>query len=47
MPLWGRFSTCGGFVTRLGGSGTLVGRPVENRPQVENLPHKCFSILGY
>ena len=37
--MWGRFSTCGGFVTRLGGSGILVGRPIKNRPQVKNLPH--------
>jgi len=43
--MWGRFSTCGGFVTRLGGSGTLVGRPVENRPQVKNLPHN-LKLLG-
>jgi len=41
--LWGRFSTCGGYSTRLGGICTLVGRPIENRPQVENLPH--ISIL--
>jgi hypothetical protein len=40
----GQVSTCGGFLTRLGGLGTLVGRPIENRPQVENLPHKTRAI---
>jgi hypothetical protein len=37
--MWGRFSTCGGFLTRLGGFCANIERPIENRPQVENLPH--------
>jgi hypothetical protein len=28
-----------GLSTRLGGIGMLVGRPIDNRPQVANLPH--------
>jgi hypothetical protein len=37
--MWGRLLTCGGLSTRLGGFCTLVGRPINNRPQVANLPH--------
>ena len=37
--LWGRFSTCGGFLTRRSGMGTEPSGRVENPPQVENLPH--------
>jgi len=36
---WGRLSACGGLTTRLGGICILVGRPIDNRPQVANLPH--------
>jgi len=43
MLMWGRLSTCGGLVTRLGGICTLVCRPSTTRPQVDNLPH--ISIL--
>jgi len=39
MLMWGRLSACGGFSTRLVGTGTEPPRRVENPPQAESLPH--------
>ena len=54
QTLWGRFSTCGGFATRLAAGRriphscclpALERRPIENRPQIKNLPHKLAALL--
>jgi len=37
--LWGRMVSCGRVVLGLVGICILVGRPIDNRPQVANLPH--------
>jgi len=37
--MWGRLSTCGRLSIGLGGICILVGRRVDNPPQVGNLPH--------
>ena len=36
---WGRMVSCGRVVLGLVGICILVGRPIDNRPQVANLPH--------
>ena len=38
MFMWGRFSTCSGFVTRLGGFCMLVGRPIEIGRRLKTCP---------
>jgi len=40
----GGIASCGGLVTRLAGLGALFGGPIENRPQVTNLPHFKAAI---
>jgi hypothetical protein len=40
--MWGRLATCGRVVLGLVGICTLVGRRVDNPPQVNNLPHKFW-----
>ncbi len=41
--MWGRLATCGGLAIRLLRSKKLV-RPIANRPQVNNLPHKKYDV---
>ena len=36
--VWGRLLTCGGLPTRLSMCRNAP-RPIDNRPQVDNLPH--------
>ncbi len=37
--MWGRMVSCGGLSTRLPTSVQKPPRPIDNRPQIDNLPH--------
>ena len=45
MLMWGRMASCGRVALGLGGFSKLVGRRVNNPPQVANLPHISLGIL--
>jgi hypothetical protein len=42
--MWGRLATCGGLSTRLGGSGTLVDRPIEIGRRMPSCPTKLHTV---
>ena len=46
--MWGRLSACGGLPTRLPTSIQMWPRPIDNRPQGDNLPHirRGISEIG-
>jgi hypothetical protein len=43
--LWGGFSTCNGFVTRLGGFCTLVGGPIKIGRRLKTRPTTARRVL--
>jgi hypothetical protein len=47
IPLWGRLETCGRLAIGLYKLSIILNWPINNRPQVSNLPHKQDATLPY
>jgi hypothetical protein len=44
LLMWGRMASCGGLAIRLVVVQENIVRPIANRPQVTNLPHKKIKL---